>query len=140
MSTTTLNLPYKRFVAQVSTGAPRSKSTWQVLMAENLEALKACPWREAADVPVALADHDFTRASHFSDACDAFKMTGNYDSSAMTEVAYAGMVAYRFKVPASALAEGAEVPVSSIALPLARDRFLKGGLRVACELTSRAAP
>ena len=140
MSTTTLNLPYKRFVAQVSTGAPRSKSTWQALMAENLEALKACPWREAVDGPVALADHDFTRASHFSDACDAFKMTGNYDSSAMTEVAYAGMAAYRFKVPASALAEGAAVPVSSIALPLARDRFLKGGLRVACELTSRAAP
>ena len=55
MSSTTHNLPYKRYVAQVSTGVPRSKSTWLSLMAENLEALKACPWREAADVEVAKA-------------------------------------------------------------------------------------
>ena len=39
MSTTTLNLPFKRFVAQVSTGEPRPKSTYLALMAENLEAL-----------------------------------------------------------------------------------------------------
>lgn len=139
-NTTTLNLPYKRFVAQVSTGAPRSKSTFLSLMTENLEALKACPWREATDVPVALADHDFTKASHFSDACDAFKMTGNYDSTAMTEVAYAGMAAYRFKIPASALVSGSEVAISSVSLPISRDRFLKGGVRIAWELTSRATP
>jgi hypothetical protein len=63
-----MKLPFKRFVAQVSTGEPRPKSSYIALMAENLEALKACPWREAADIPVALADHDFTKASHFSDA------------------------------------------------------------------------
>ena len=54
MSTTTLKLPFKRFIAQVSTGAPRPKSTYLALMAENLEALKACPWREAAAVPASL--------------------------------------------------------------------------------------
>lgn len=140
MSSTTLKLPYKRFVAQVSSGAPRSKSTYLSLMAENLEALKTCPWREAADVPVALADHDFTKASHFSDACDAFKMTGNYDSSAMTEVAYAGMAAYRYKVPSSALVSGSEVAISALSLPISRDRFLKGGVRIVYELTSRATP
>ncbi len=140
MSSTTLKLPYKRFVAQVSTGAPRSKSTYLSLMAENLEALKTCPWREAADVPVALADHDFTKASHLSDASDAFKMTGNYDSSAMTEVAYAGMAAYRYKVPSSALVSGSEVAISALSLPISRDRFLKGGVRIVYELTSRATP
>lgn len=137
---TTLKLPYKRYVAQVSTGVPRSKSTYLALMAENLEALKACPWRAAAEGLVALADHDFSKESHFTDSCDAFKMTGNYDSTAMTEVAYAGMAAYRFKVPASARASGAEVPISSLALQLTRDRFLLGGLRVATELTDRSTP
>ena len=36
---TTLKLPFKRFVAQVSTGEPRPKSSYLALMAENLEAL-----------------------------------------------------------------------------------------------------
>lgn len=136
MSTTTLNLPYKRFVAQVSTGEPRPKSTYLALMAENLEALKACPWREAADVPVELADHDFTKASHFTDACDAFKMTGAWDASAQKETAFAGMAAYRFTLPQGA----ASVPVASVALPVSRDRFLKGGVRIALEMTDRATP
>ena len=65
---TTLTLPFKRFVAQVSTGAPRIKSTYIALMEENLTALKACPWREAdADGPVTLTPHDFTQASYFQD-------------------------------------------------------------------------
>lgn len=140
MSATTLNLPFKRYVAQVSTGAPRPKSTYLSLMAENLEALKACPWREATDVPVALADHDFTKATHLSDAYDAFKMTGNWNATDQTEVAYAGMAAYCFKIPASALVSGSEVAISSVSLPISRDRFLKGGVRIAWELTSRATP
>jgi hypothetical protein len=136
MSDTTLKLPYKRYVAQVSTGAPRSKSTYLSLMAENLAELKECPWRAASDVPVALTDHDFTASTYFSDANDAFKMSGNYDAKAMTEVAYAGMAAYRFKIPASA----ASVAISSVALPVSRDRFLKGGVRVAAVLSNSSSP
>ena len=93
-ATTTHNLPYKRFVAQVSTGAPRPKSTFLALMAENLASLKACPWREAAGVPVALVEHDVTKATHLSDAYDAYKMTGNWNAKDQTEVAYAGMFAW----------------------------------------------
>lgn len=133
---TTLNLPYRRFVAQVSTGAPRPKSTYLSLMTENLEALKACPWREASDVPVALVDHDFTRASHLSDAHDAFKMTGAWDAKTEEEVAFAGMAAYRFAIPASA----ASVAISSVTLPISRDRFLKGGVHVAAVLDNSATP
>ena len=136
MSSTTLNLPYKRFVAQVSTGAPRPKSTYLSLMAENLEALRACPWREAAEVPVALVNHDFTAASHFSDAYDAFKMTGAWDAESEKEVAYAGMAAYRFAIPASA----ASVAISSVTLPISRDRFLLGGVHVAAVLDNSATP
>lgn len=138
---TTLTLPFKRFVAQVSTGAPRSKSTYIALMEENLTALKACPWREAdADVPVTLTPHDFTQASYFDDAFDAFKMTGAYNTSDMTEIGFAGMAAYRFKVPDDALVSGSEIALSSLALPVSRDRFLRTGVHVGVELTDRATP
>lgn len=136
---TTLNLPYKRWVAQVTTGEPRSKSTYLALMAENLTALQACPWRAAADVPVSLTGHDFS-ASYLSDAFDAYKMTGNYDTATMTEIGYAGMAAYRFKIPASAQVSGAEVAATAIDLPLSRDRFLLGGVHVGVELTDRETP
>ena len=139
MSTTTLKLPFKRFVAQVSTGAPRSKSTYLALMAENLAALQACPWREAADVPASLTGHDFTAETQFSDAYDAFKLTGNYDNQTMTEIAYAGMAAYRFTVPASATT-GNGVPVTSVSLPISRDRFEKSGVHLAVALSDSATP
>lgn len=135
-ATTTHNLPYKRFVAQVSTGAPRPKSTFLALMAENLASLKACPWREAAGVPVALVEHDVTKATHLSDAYDAYKMTGNWNAKDQTEVAYAGMAAYRFKIPSAA----ASVSISAVTLPLSRDRFLKGGVRVVAVLGNNATP
>lgn len=138
---TTLTLPFKRFVAQVSTGAPRIKSTYIALMEENLTALKACPWREAdADVPVTLTPHDFMQASYFDDAFDAFKMTGAYNTSDMTEIGFAGMAAYRFKVPDDALVPGSEIALSSLALPVSRDRFLRTGVHVGVELTDRATP
>ena len=136
MSATTLNLPYTRFVAQVSTAPARSKSTYLALMEENLAALQKCPWKEAADVPAALADHDFTASTHLSSAYDAFKMTGNYSASTMTEIAYAGMAAYRFKIPDSASA----VALSSISIPVSRDRYLKSGVRVVAVLSDSATP
>lgn len=137
---TTINLPFKRWVAQVYTGAPRSKSSYLSMMAENLEALMACPWRAAADVPATLTGHDFTAASYLSDAFDAYKMTGNYNSNSMTEVGYAGMAAYRFKIPSSAIAAPAAGALVSVALPVSRDRFCRSGVRVAVELTDRATP
>ena len=138
MSATTLKLPYKRFVAQVSTGAPRSKSTYLALMEENLEAMKACPWREAADVPASLTGHDFTASTQFSDAYDAYKLTGNYDTAAMTEIAYAGMAAYRFTVPASAISGG--VSITGVSLPISRDRFEAAGVHIAVALSNSAYP
>jgi len=140
MSATTLKLPYTRFVAQVSSAPARSKSTYLALMEENLAALQEFPWHAAAEVPVSLTDHDFTASTYLSDAYDAYKMTGNYDASAMTEIAYAGMVAYRFKIPDSARVSGSEVPITSVSLPISRDRFLKGGVRVAVLASNVTAP
>lgn len=135
---TTLKLPYARFVRQVSTGAPRPKSTYLALMAENLEALKTAEWRAAPTDGVALVPHDFTRTTFFSDAYDAFKMTGNYSAGSLTEVAYAGMAAYRFTLPEDYV-EGSQTLVS-IALPVTRDRFSRKGVRVVAALSDDAAP
>lgn len=128
MSMTLGNLPFARFVMQVSTGAPRIKSNWQAMQAEMLEALKTPVWRAASNVPASLVDHDFTAASHFNDGYDAFKMTGNYDADAMTEVGYAGMVAYRFTLPADYVSGSANI--TSFSVPVYRDRFCKGGVHV----------
>ena len=136
---TTIKMNYTRFVAQVSSAPARSKSSYLAMMEENLSALKACPWRVAPDgTPVSLTGHDFTASTQYSDAYDAFKLTGNYDNKAMTEIAYAGMVAYRFGVPASAIT--GSVPLSSVSLPVSRDRFLRSGLHVAVALSDSATP
>ena len=137
MSSATHNLPFKRFVAQVSTGTARPKSSFIALMAENLEALKACPWSEAADgADGSLVKHDFGALSHFYDGYDAFKMTGAWTSSSQTEIAFAGMAAYRFKIPDAA----SSVALSSISLPISRDRFLKGGVHLAVALSDDETP
>lgn len=134
---TTLKLPYKRYVRQVVTG-PRPKSTYLAMMAENLEKLKSAPWREAdPSVQVGLVPHDFTRQSFDSDQYDAFKMTGAYDSEALTETAAAGIAAYRFKMP-QAFREGSAT-VTKVAIPVTRDRFCRKGLRIAVIFGSNAS-
>lgn len=133
-----MKLPFKRFIAQASTAPARSKSSYLAMMAENLEELKKCQWRAAANVPASLTGHDFTASTQFSDAYDAYKLTGNYDSKAMTEIAYAGMAAYRFTLPAAAIS--GEVPLASVSLPVCRDRFEKSGLHLAVVLSDSADP
>ena len=56
----------------------------------------------------------------------------------MTEIAYAGMAAYRFTVPASAVS--GSVPITSVELPIARDRFEKSGVHLAVALSNSATP
>ena len=67
---TTLNLPYVRFVRQVSNGTARSKYAYKAMMSENLAALKSAPWRRAECGPNevtttvnAVADTDAVRDS-----------------------------------------------------------------------------
>lgn len=136
---TTLTLPYRRFAARVNTGSPEAKANYKALAQRNALALEECPWGEAADETSkpSLVEHDFTKT--FSDEkYDAFCMTGSYDSSANTEVAYAGMVAYRFALPQDYLTGSATLVGAS--LMLTRDRFLLPGLRVSAVLSDSASP
>ena len=81
---TTLTLPYKRFTAQVNTGAPEAKANYKALAQRNAVAMESCQWSAASDDAAAsLVDHDFKKT--FADSrYDAFLMTGAYDSTANT--------------------------------------------------------
>lgn len=134
----TLKLPFARFIAQTSSAPAQPKATYKALASRNALALQSCEWR---DKPVAekacLALHDF-KATHLSDAYDAYLMTGNYDAAASTEIAYAGMAAYRFTLPAAYIS-GSQTLVS-MSLPIVRDRFLLPGVRVVAVLSDSATP
>lgn len=136
---TTLTLPSTRFTAQVNTGSPEAKANYKALAQRNALTLEECPWADAASdaAKPSLVEHDFT-ATFSDEKYDAFLMTGSYDSAANTEIAYAGMVAYRFALPQAYLSGSATLVSASIML--ARDRFLLPGLRVSAVLSNSALP
>ena len=135
---TTLKLPFARFVAQVNTAPAEPKANYLALAAKNAIALQKCEWREAAkSAKASLVTHDF-KAAHSGDEYDAYLMTGDYSASDSTEVAYAGMAAYRFTLPAAYLS-GSQTLVS-MSLPVTRDRFLLPGVRVVAVLSDSAQP
>lgn len=149
----TLNLPCVRFVRQVSNGAARTKYSYQQMQSDLLAALRVAPWREAA-APLAavttvankvsqtdaVRDEDgrvvtpSTFTAYLDDAFDAFKQGGDADPATATMCGYAGMVAYRFTLPADAPA------ISAVSLRATAARYLRSGLRVAAVLSSEAAP
>ena len=135
---TTLKLPFTRFVAQVNTAPAEPKANYQALAARNALALQACEWREASkSVKASLVTHNFTIA-HPGDQYDAYLMTGDYSAANSTEIAYAGMAAYRFTLPAAYMS-GAQTLVS-MSLPITRDRFLLPGARVVPVLSDSTLP
>lgn len=135
---TTLKLPFVRFVAQVNTAPAEPKANYQALAARNALALQSCEWREAAkSAKASLVTHNFT-VSHAGDQYDAYLMTGDYNAENSTEVAYAGIAAYRFSLPAAYI-DGSQTLVS-MSLPITRDRFLLPGVRVVVVLSDSAQP
>ena len=135
---TTLKLPFTRFVAQVNTAPAEPKANYQALAARNALALQSCEWSEAAkSAKASLVTHNFT-ISHSGDQYDAYLMTGDYNADNSTEVAYAGMAAYRFTLPAAYIS-GSQTLVS-MSLPITRDRFLLPGVRVAAVLSYSTQP
>lgn len=155
---TTMHLPYVRFVRQVSNGCARSKYAFKGMMAENLQTLKATPWRRATCLPnevtttvnaiaatdkAVAEDGSVTAAASYTqylnDRYDAFKQGGDASRQFATMCGYAGMVAYRFQTPYSSYHDLAGA-VNSITLPLLRDRYCRSGLRVAVVISSDETP
>lgn len=151
----TLNLPCVRFVKRVTNGALFSKYSYLSMMAQNAAALESAPWRMAGTpirevtMPVNKvtqtdAEYDesgvMTKAPSFtaftSDAFDAYQQGGDARAETAMMCGYAGCVAYRFNMPASA----SSVPLESISLLISRDRYCRAGVRVAVVLSNDAAP
>ncbi len=155
MSATTMNLPCTRFVKRVNNGALGSKYSYIAMMADNAKALEGAPWHESS-VPVQNvtmpvnkvtetdAEYDESGAmtkppsfsAYISDGFDCFQQGGDARAETATMCGYAGCVAYRFKIPASA----ASVPLSAVGLTIQRDRYCRAGVRVALVLSNDATP
>lgn len=152
---TTMNLPCVRFVKRVSNGVLGSKYSYIAMMAENAKALEGAAWRESSipiqnvTMPVnkvtetdAVYDESGAMVSppsfsaFMSDGFDCYQQGGDARKEDGTMCGYAGCVAYRFKIPASA----ASVALSSVSLVLQRDRYCRAGVRVALVLSNSAAP
>lgn len=157
MSTTLKDLPCVRFVKRVSNGALGSKYSYIAMMADNAKALETAQWRKAStplnevSMPVnkvtetdAVYDESGAMVSPPSfkaftdDRFDAFQQGGDARKENATMCGYAGCVAYRFKIPDTAIA--GTVPLSSVALAIQRDRYCRAGVRVALELSNSTLP
>ena len=135
MSSTTHNLPYTRFTRQVRT-EPQALLATDVAAANALTMLKSADWVQRADETDVTFPARSAVQDGFNPLWDAFKHVGNY--SAGYQRAYAGMVAYRFQVPADALT--GPTNLTSIAVPLNVDRWLVDGVRVAAYASDSAVP
>lgn len=152
---TILNLPCVRFVKRVTNGALYSKYSYLSMMVQNAKAIEIAPWRMAetpireVSMPVNKvtetdAEYDesgvMTKAPSFtaftSDAFDAFQQGGDARKETAMMCGYAGCVAYRFKIPASA----SSVALSKVSLLISRDRYCRSGVRVAVVLSNDAQP
>ena len=151
----TLNLPCVRFVKRVTNGALFSKYSYLSMMAQNAAALESAPWRMAGTpirevtMPVNKvtqtdAEYDesgvMTKSPSFTaftnEVFDAYQQGGDARAETAMMCGYAGCVAYRFNMPASA----SSVPLESISLLISRDRYCRAGVRVAVVLSDDAAP
>ena len=132
MSTTHSGLTFKRFTRQVRTEMNAVLATSAAAhQAETL--LKSAPWVEQTDTQGTFPARNALQDG-FSGTWEAFKHVGNY--AAGYQRAYAGMVAYRFQLPADASGKD----VVSVDVPLYVDRWLVDGVRVAAYLSDDTTP
>ena len=155
MAETTINLPYSRFVRQVSNGAARTKYSYQAMQSDLLAALKVATWKAAncalnevttvvnkvteTDRAVDAETGEETSAPSYTvylqDRFDAFKQGGDAQTDTASFCGYAGLAAYRFKLPSDYAAN-----IKSVSMRFSAARYLRSGLRVVVVLSDDAVP
>lgn len=134
----TLNLPYVRFVRQAHT-EPAANTVWRATLADAVERLKVADWR-AASVGLAVETPlSEPTLSFMSDSYDTFKSSGDAVSGSGRQAAYVGMAAYRFKLPADAF-DGTDASVESLLIQAYADKFNWRGLLVTAYLSDSETP
>jgi len=150
---TTIKLPYIRYVRQVSNGSSRSKYSFLAMMRENAAALETAKWALAKSKTAELTVNQLTRTdgvfnpdtgeyttvptytAYLDDRYDCFCQAGDAVKSRASLCGYAGIVAYRFTLPTTN--PGA---IDSLSLRIQRDRYLRSGVRAVAVLSNSATP
>ena len=151
---TELNLPFVRFVKQVSNGMSRTKYSYLAMQDDLLSDLQKASWKMATcsnnnvtTVPNKVSqtdgkyDEDGTQSkpptytAFIDDKYDAYKQGGDANTSTATFCGYAGMVAYRFSLPTSYSSN-----ITNVKLKFQASRYLRSGLKVVVVLNNTADP
>lgn len=135
---TTLHLPYVRFIRQYNTEVA-TNTAYLATLARAVEGLKATAWREAVagtavEMPLSNPQLSFT-----ADAYDVFKASGDAATGSGKQAAYVGMVAYRYTLPTDAFV-ATTAKVVSVTFTAYADKFNWRGLLVSAYLSNSANP
>ena len=145
-----MNLPFVRFVKQVSNGVSASKHGYIDMMERNAKRLESSPWHEAECDPsrVSLTGSQLSRTdgkvdsetgewikvptytAYIDDRYDAFNMAGDAVPRMGTMCGYAGCVAYRFTLPKDPNDQSFSSIISNYTIAVQRDRYLRAGVRL----------
>ena len=151
---TELNLPFVRYVKQVSNGMARSKYSYLAMQDDLLKELQKGTWKLATCATnnittvtnkvsktdeVRDEDGNITKPASYTayidDRYDAYKQGGDANTTTATLCGYAGMVAYRFKLPTNYSSN-----IQEIKLKFSAARYLRSGLKVVAVLTNDSEP
>lgn len=154
MATKTHNPPFVRFVRQVSNGLARPKSTFLSMMADNETKLRSAAWKEtsvrasstttnAVTATDGVWDKDLgdwskkpTYTHYIDERYDAYLQGGDGVVSTATMCGYAGIAAYRFKLPSAWTA----TTVEKVEIPVSVDKYLRAGARVSIVFSDDETP
>lgn len=154
MATKTHNPPFVRFVRQVSNGLSRPKSTFLSMMADNETKLRSAAWKEtsvrasstttnAVTATDGVWDKDAgdwskkpTYTHYLDERYDAYLQGGDGVVSNATMCGYAGIAAYRYRLPSSWTA----TTVEKVEIPVSVDKYLRAGARVSLVFSDDETP
>lgn len=151
---TELNLPFVRYVRQVSNGMARSKYSYLAMQDDLLKELQKGTWKLATCATNNITtvtnkvsktdeirdeDGNITKPASYTayidDRYDAYKQGGDANTTNATLCGYAGMVAYRFTLPTNYSSN-----IQEIKLKFSSARYLRSGLKVVAVLNNSTEP
>ena len=154
MASKTHNPPFVRFVRQVSNGQSRPKSAFISMMADNELRLKSAEWNPAQVATSTTTTNAVTATDGVWDAdagdwstkpsytkyiderYDAYLQGGDGVVSTATMCGYAGIAAYRFKLPSA----WTDTTVETVEIPVSVDKYLRAGVRVSLVFSDSETP
>jgi len=134
---TSLKLPYVRFVRQVTTSSGANPQ-FVAMMEEGLAELKEASWRPAAASlsSISMPANDPLNFAP-DDKYDAYKASKTTAASGV-QTCNLGMAAYRYKIPSDAIS-GSHY-VKSVVATVGADKFAYSGVKVAFILSDSDTP